>query len=42
MNKVDLVRNVMERHEMSRKDAVILIDGVFEDIMAAVVTGEPV
>jgi DNA-binding protein HU-beta len=42
MNKVDLVRNAMERHEMSRKDAVALIDGVFEDIMAAVVTGEPV
>jgi DNA-binding protein HU-beta len=42
MNKVDLVRNAMERHEMSRKDAVALIDGVFDDIMAAVVTGEPV
>ena len=42
MNKVDLVRNVMERQEMSRKDAIALVDGIFEDIMAAVVTGEPV
>ena len=42
MNKVDLVRNAMERHELSRKDAIALVDGIFEDIMAAVVTGEPV
>ena len=32
----------MERFDMPRKDAVALIDGVFEDIQAAVVTGEPV
>ena len=32
----------MERLELSRKDAVVLIDGVFEDIQAAVVVGEPV
>lgn len=32
----------MERHEMSRKDAVALIDGVFEDIQNAVISGEPV
>ncbi len=32
----------MERLELSRKDAVALIDGVFEDIQAAVVSGEPV
>jgi DNA-binding protein HU-beta len=32
----------MERLELSRKDAVALVDGVFEDIQAAVVSGEPV
>lgn len=32
----------MDRFEMSRKDAVALIDGVFEDIQAAVISGEPV
>jgi DNA-binding protein HU-beta len=42
MNKVDLIRSAMARLELSRKDAVALIDGVFEDIQAAVVTGEPV
>src|SRR5579864_564625 len=42
MNKVDLVRTAMERFEMSRRDALALIDGVFEDIQAAVCSGEPV
>ncbi|MDQ2865646.1 MAG: HU family DNA-binding protein [Candidatus Eremiobacteraeota bacterium] len=42
MNKVDLVRSAMERHEMSRRDAVALIDGVFEDIQNAVIASEPV
>jgi DNA-binding protein HU-beta len=42
MNKLDLVRSAVERLELSRKDAVALIDGVFEDIEAAVVTGEAV
>ena len=42
MNKVDLVRSAMERLELARKDAVALIDGVFEDIEAACVSGEPV
>jgi DNA-binding protein HU-beta len=42
MNKVDLVRAAMERFEMSRRDAVALIDGVFEDIQAAVCSGEAV
>lgn len=42
MNKVDLVRAAMERFEMSRKDAVALIDGVFEDIQGAVCSGEAV
>jgi|SRR5579872_1829319 len=42
MNKVDLIRAAMERCEMSRKDAVALIDGIFEDIQAAVIAGEPV
>src|SRR5690348_1685679 len=42
MNKVDLVRAAMERFEMSRKDAVALVDGVFEDIQAAVCSGEAV
>src|SRR5579864_5416707 len=42
MNKVDLVRTAMERFEMSRRDALALIDGVFEDIQAALCSGEPV
>ncbi len=42
MNKVDLIRAAMERFEMSRRDAVALIDGVFEDIQAAVCSGEAV
>src|SRR5579862_4286091 len=42
MNKVDLIRSAMERLELSRKDAVALVDGLFEDIQAAVVSGEPV
>jgi DNA-binding protein HU-beta len=42
MNKVDLVRSAMERLELSRKDALALIDGVFEDIQAAVISGDPV
>ncbi|MBV8066450.1 MAG: HU family DNA-binding protein [Candidatus Eremiobacteraeota bacterium] len=42
MNKVDLVRSAVDRLELSRKDAVALIDGVFDDIQAAVVAGEPV
>ncbi len=32
----------MERHEMSRKDALALVDGLFEDIQDAVLAGEPV
>ncbi|MDE2573114.1 MAG: HU family DNA-binding protein [bacterium] len=42
MNKVDLVRLATERCEISRKDAVALIDGLFEDIQGAVITGEAV
>ncbi|MGA7355809.1 MAG: HU family DNA-binding protein [Candidatus Cybelea sp.] len=42
MNKLDLVRSAVDRLELSRKDAVILIDGVFDDIQAAVVLGEAV
>ena len=42
MNKVDLTRSAMERLEISRKDAVALVDGIFEDIQAAVISGEPV
>jgi nucleoid DNA-binding protein len=42
MNKVDLVRAAMERYELSRRDAIALIDGVFEDIQAAVCSGEAV
>src|ERR1700690_2937509 len=42
MNKVDLTRSAMERLDLSRKDAVALIDGVFEDIQEAVMGGEPV
>ena len=42
MNKVDLVRSTMERLEMSRKDAMALVDGIFEDIQSAVISGEPV
>jgi DNA-binding protein HU-beta len=42
MNKVDLVRSAMERLELSRKDAMTLVDGLFEDIQNACVSGEPV
>jgi DNA-binding protein HU-beta len=42
MNKVDLVRSAVDRLELSRKDAVALVDGLFEDIQAAVVAGEAV
>jgi len=42
MNKLDLVRSAVDRLELSRKDAVALIDGVFDDIQAAVVVGEAV
>jgi DNA-binding protein HU-beta len=42
MNKVDLVRLAVERLELSRKDAVALIDGVFGDIEAACIAGEAV
>jgi len=42
MNKLDLVRSAVDRLELSRKDAMALIDGVFEDIQAAVISGEPV
>ncbi len=42
MNKVDLVRSAMERFEMSRKDAIALVDGIFEDIQQAVCSGEAV
>jgi DNA-binding protein HU-beta len=42
MNKLDLVRSAVDRLEMSRKDAVTLVDGIFDDIQAAVVAGEAV
>src|SRR5579863_7467218 len=42
MNKLDLVRSAVDRLELSRRDAVTLIDGVFDDIQAAVVAGEAV
>lgn len=42
MNKLDLVRSAVDRLELSRKDAVALIDGMFEDIQAAVISGEAV
>jgi DNA-binding protein HU-beta len=42
MNKVDLVRSAIDRLELSRKDAITLIDGVFDDIQAAVIAGEAV
>jgi DNA-binding protein HU-beta len=42
MNKVDLIRCAMDRLELSRRDAVALVDGLFEDIQAAVVGGDPV
>jgi nucleoid DNA-binding protein len=42
MNKVDLVRSAVERVELSRKDAVALVDGVFEDIQAACIAGDAV
>jgi DNA-binding protein HU-beta len=42
MNKVDLIRSAMERLELARKDAVALVDGLFEDIQEAVIAGEAV
>jgi DNA-binding protein HU-beta len=42
MNKVDLIRSAMERLELARKDAVTLVEGLFEDIQEAVISGEPV
>ncbi|MGB8519206.1 MAG: HU family DNA-binding protein [Candidatus Tumulicola sp.] len=42
MNKVDLTRLAMDRLDLSRKDAVALVDGLFEDIQNAVVTGDAV
>jgi DNA-binding protein HU-beta len=42
MNKQDLVRSAIERLELSRKDAVALVDGLFDDIQAAVVSGDAV
>jgi nucleoid DNA-binding protein len=42
MNKQDLVRSATERLEISRKDAVELVDGLFDDIQAAVVSGDAV
>ncbi len=42
MNKQDLVRSAIERLELSRKDAVELVDGLFDDIQAAVVSGDVV
>ena len=42
MNKVDLIRSAMERLELSRKDAMAVVDGLFEDIQSACVSGEPV
>ena len=42
MNKQDLVRSAMERLELPRKDAVALVDGIFDDIQSAVISGEAV
>ena len=42
MNKIDLAVALMERHEMTRKDAIALIDGVFADIQDAVVASDTV
>jgi DNA-binding protein HU-beta len=42
MNKVDLVRFAVDRLDIPRKDAMALVDGVFDDIQAAVVAGEAV
>jgi DNA-binding protein HU-beta len=42
MNKQDLVRSATERLGISRKDAVELVDGLFDDIQAGVVSGDAV
>jgi len=42
MNKLDLVRSAVDRLELSRKDAIVLIDGVFDDIQAGCIAGEAV
>ena len=42
MNKVDLVRSLVERENMKRGQAVAIVDSIFSDIQRAVVAGEPV
>ncbi|HUY40438.1 MAG TPA: HU family DNA-binding protein [Candidatus Dormibacteraeota bacterium] len=42
MNKVDLVRSAMERVELKKNEAVLLVDGIFDDIAHACMGGEPV
>ena len=42
MNKNDLAVSLMERHEMTRKEALALVDGIFEDIQNAVASSDVV
>jgi DNA-binding protein HU-beta len=42
MNKIDLARSIVERHELSRAQAVAIVDELFEDIQASIVTDDPV
>lgn len=42
MNKNDLAVLAMERHELSRKDAIAMLDALFQDIQDAVTSGDTV
>lgn len=42
MNKIDLARSIVERHELSRAQAVAIVDELFEDIQNSIVTDDPV
>lgn len=42
MNKVDMVRSIVERHGITRATAVEIVDDIFNDIEAACVANEPV
>ena len=42
LNKVDLVRSLVEREELPRKTALAIVDGFFSDIENAILSGEAV
>ncbi|GAC1355098.1 MAG: hypothetical protein NVSMB31_15470 [Vulcanimicrobiaceae bacterium] len=42
MNKVDMVRSIMDSHGIMRATAIEIVDGIFNDIEAACVANEAV